>query len=94
MIQLILKNRHENLLLIKVTGVTMVSKSKKTVIFRLTLIFTLIRKKFLMNWERESSKMPGADLTRLSLLTARLDPGKVTQWSVSSKFTNFIPHGS
>ena len=88
MIQLILKNRRENLLLIKVTGVTMVSKLKRTVIFRLTLTFTLIRKKFSMNWERESSKMPGAGSTRLSSLTARPDPEKVTQWSGLSKFTN------
>ena len=94
MIQLIPKNHLANLLLIRVTGVTMVSKSKRTDIFHLTLIFTLIRKKFLKNWERGFSKTPGAGSTRLSLPTARPDPEKVTQWSVSSKFTNFIPHGS
>ena len=72
----------------------MVSKLKKTDIFRLTLIFTLIRKKFLKNWEKESSKTPGAGSTRPFLPTARPDPEKVTQWSVSSKFTNLLPNWS
>ena len=67
----------------------MVSKLKRTAIFRLTLTFTPIRKKFLKNWEREFSKTPGAGSTRLFLPTARPDPEKVTQWSGLSKFTIF-----